>query len=176
VKDVIKRTPARGFLRRGFLNSSPARLVSPKVSVVSPPTLAVKEDEVVGTPSQLGRCVSPSTDKGEDLRVNCLVESQKWPVGFSPFEEVVVWDQGTEVWDGEDGVSPFPLGVYSPDEEDEAPLLAILNASSSEEEFHRESMVARQKTKDRREMLNLKTPSIMAMIMQPPGVGKARLT
>jgi hypothetical protein len=71
VKDVIKRTsPARGFLRRGFLNSSPARQVSPKVPVVSPSTLVVKEDEVVGTPSHLGRCVSPLVDKGEDLRVN----------------------------------------------------------------------------------------------------------
>jgi hypothetical protein len=68
VKDVIKRIPsARGFLRRGFLNSSAARQVSPKVPVVSPSTLIVKEDEVVGTPSLLGRCVSPSADKGKDL-------------------------------------------------------------------------------------------------------------
>jgi hypothetical protein len=45
-----------------------------------------------------------------------------------------VWDQGDE----EDGVSPFPLGVYPPDmpldwaadgEEDEVLLLAILDAS-----------------------------------------------
>jgi hypothetical protein len=57
-----------------------------------------------------------------------------------------MWDQGTEVWDGKDGVSPFPLGVNPPDEEDEASLLAILDASVSEEEFHREYMVARQKT------------------------------
>jgi hypothetical protein len=81
VKDVIKRTPSeRGFLQCGFLNSSTARQVSPKMPVVSPSTL-VKEDEVVGTPSHLGRCVSPSADKGEDLRVSCLVESQKWHLG-----------------------------------------------------------------------------------------------
>jgi hypothetical protein len=49
------------------------------------------------------------------------------------------------------------LGVYPLDEEDEASLLAILDARVSEEEFHRESMVARQKTKGRREMLNLKS-------------------
>jgi hypothetical protein len=89
--------------------------------------------------------------------VSCLVESQRWSVGFSPFGEVVMWDQGDEVWDGEDGVSPFPLGVYPPDEEDEAPLLAILDARVSEEEFHRESMVVRQKTKGKKEMLNLKS-------------------
>jgi hypothetical protein len=40
-------------------------------------TLIVKEDEVVGTPSHLRPCVSPLADKGEDLQVNCLVESQK---------------------------------------------------------------------------------------------------
>jgi hypothetical protein len=49
------------------------------------------------------------------------------------------------------------LGVYPLDEEDEASLLPILDARVSEEEFHRESMVARQKTKGRREMLNLKS-------------------
>lgn len=91
VKDVIKLIPpTRGFLRRGFLNSSSARQVSLKVSVVSSSTLIVKEDEVVGTPSLLGRCVSSSADKGKDLRVNCLVESQKWPIGFGPSGEFVV--------------------------------------------------------------------------------------
>jgi hypothetical protein len=54
------------------------------VSVASPSTLVVKEDEVVGAPSHLGRCVSPPVEKGEDLRVNGLIESQKWPVGFGP--------------------------------------------------------------------------------------------
>jgi hypothetical protein len=38
--------------------------------------------------------------------VNGLIESQKWPVGFGPSGEVVVRDQGVEVCDGEDGVSP----------------------------------------------------------------------
>jgi hypothetical protein len=41
------------------------------------------------------------------------------------------------VWDGEDRASLFPLSVYPPDEEEEAYLLAILDASVSEE-FHRE--------------------------------------
>jgi len=25
-----------------------------------------------------------------------LIQSRKWPVGFSPFGEIVVWDQGDE--------------------------------------------------------------------------------
>jgi hypothetical protein len=158
VEDVIKQIPpAMGFLWRGFLNSSLAGQVSPKVPVVSLLTLVVKEDEVVVTPSHLGCCVSPSAEKGENLRVDSLVESQKWLVGFGPSVEVVLWAQSDEVWDGEEGVSPFPLGVYPPDEEDEVSLLAILDANISEEEFHRESMVACQKTKGRREMLNLKS-------------------
>jgi hypothetical protein len=65
--------------------------------------------------------------------------------------EVVVWVQGDEIRDGENGVSPFPLDVYPPvmhldwvedGREDEVLLLAILDANVSEEEFHPESMVA----------------------------------
>jgi hypothetical protein len=68
VNDVIKQNPpARGFLWRGFLNLSMASLVSPKVSVVLPSTLVVKEDEVVGAPSHLGRCVSPPAYKVRTL-------------------------------------------------------------------------------------------------------------
>jgi hypothetical protein len=48
------------------------------------------------------------------------------------------------------------LDLAGDGEEYEVPLLAILDASASEEEFHRESIVARQKTKGRREVLNLK--------------------
>jgi len=98
VKVVIKQIPSvRGFLRRGFLNSSLAGQVSPKVSVALPSTLVVKEDEVVGAPSHLGRFVSPPAEKGEDLRVNNLIESQKWPASFGSSREVVVWDQGDEI-------------------------------------------------------------------------------
>jgi hypothetical protein len=93
MKNAIKQTPlARDFLRRGFLNSCLARQVSPKVSFVSPTTLVAKEEEVKRAPPLLGRCVSPKVDKGEDLRVNGLIESQKWQVGFGPSGEVVVRD------------------------------------------------------------------------------------
>jgi hypothetical protein len=114
----------------------------------------------------LGSYVTPTADKDEDLRVNGLIQSQNWPIGFNPSREVVVWDQGDEIWDEEDGVSPFPLGVYSPDmpldwtadrEVDEVLLLPILDASVSKEELHRETMVAHQKTKGRADVLNLKS-------------------
>jgi hypothetical protein len=58
------------------------------------------------------------------------------------------------------------LDVYPPDmpldwaadgEEDEVPLLAILDPSVSKEKFHQETMVAHQKTKGRGEVLNLKS-------------------
>jgi hypothetical protein len=46
VKVVIRQTPpARGFLQRGFLNSSLAEQVLPKLSVASLSTLVVKEYE-----------------------------------------------------------------------------------------------------------------------------------
>jgi hypothetical protein len=51
----------------------------------------------------------------------------------------------------------MPLDWAADGEEDEVPLLAILDASVSEEEFHYESMVLRQKTKGRKEVLNLKS-------------------
>jgi hypothetical protein len=52
---------------------------------------------VVGVPSHLGRCDYPTAEKDEDLRVNGLIQSQNWPVGFDPYGEVVVWNQDDEV-------------------------------------------------------------------------------
>jgi len=43
--------------------------------------------------------------------VNGLTESQKWSVGFGASRKVVAWEQGNEVWGGEDGNSPYPLSV-----------------------------------------------------------------
>lgn len=50
---------------------------------------------------------SPSAIKGEDFRVSDLTQSQKWPVGFGLSGEMVVWEDGDELWDGEDGDSPW---------------------------------------------------------------------
>jgi hypothetical protein len=140
MKVASKKTSlVKGFLQMGFLNSSLSGQASPKVFVASSSTLVVKEDEAVGAPF-LGICATPTADKDEDLRVNDLIQSQNWPVSFVPSRKVVVWDQGNEVWDGEDGVSHFPLDIYPPDmpldwaadgEEDEIPLLAILDVSVS---------------------------------------------
>jgi hypothetical protein len=59
----------------------------------------------------LGSCVTPTVNKVEDLRVNSLIQSQKWPVGFGSSGNVVVRDQGDEVWDREDGARhAFGLG------------------------------------------------------------------
>jgi hypothetical protein len=81
--------------------------LSHKVSVVSSSTLVVKEG--VLTPG------SPTAIKGEDFKVNGLTQSQKWLVGFGLSGEMVAWEQGDELWDGEDGDSPYPLGVLRPD-------------------------------------------------------------
>jgi hypothetical protein len=75
--------------------------------------------------------------------------------------EVVVWEQGDKIWDGEDGDSPYPLGVLPPNlaldweldrVEDEDASLAILDAF--ENDFLRKVKVAQSKTKGRREILN----------------------
>jgi hypothetical protein len=63
----------------------------------------------------LGGCVTPTVGKGDDSKVNGLSQSHKWPKGFGPSGEVVMWEQGDDVWDGEDGDSLYPLGVLPPD-------------------------------------------------------------
>lgn len=60
-------------------------------------------------PSPLNGCKSLTIDKGETPNTNGLIQSQEWPVGFSPSGEIVLWDQG------EEGDSPRPLGVVPPD-------------------------------------------------------------
>jgi hypothetical protein len=130
VKANVKHsTPVRGFLRRGFLKPSPAVHVSPhlspNVSVVSSSTLVLKEDGVEGAPTLLGKVF------------NGLIQSQKGPIGFGSSRKIIVWDQGNEVWDREDGDSHVPLGVFPPSMpldwaldgvEDEDPSLVILDA------------------------------------------------
>ena len=44
--------------------------------------------------------------KGEDSSLNGLTQSQNWLVGFSPSGEIIVRDQGGELWDGVDSDSP----------------------------------------------------------------------
>jgi hypothetical protein len=67
-----------------------------------------------------------------------------------------VWDQGDEVWDGKDGESPYPFGVFPLNlplgwaldgDEDEDPSLVILDAI--EEDFHWEVKLRIQRPKVR---------------------------
>jgi hypothetical protein len=89
--------------------------------------------------------------------MNGLSQSQKLLVCFGSSREVIVWEQGDEIWDGEDGNSPYPLGVLPPNMaldwdldpvEDEDSSLVIMDAF--EEDFLRKVKVARPKTKGRR--------------------------
>jgi hypothetical protein len=61
---------------------------------------------------------SPSTlvfrVKGEDPSFNGLSQSKNWPVGFGPSREIIVREEGGELWDGMDGDSTVPLNVYPP--------------------------------------------------------------
>jgi hypothetical protein len=109
-------------------------------------------------PSPLSGCKLMTIDKGETPNSNGLIQSQEWPVGFSPSGEIVLWDQG------EEGDFPHPLGVIPPDlhlewesdgAEDEDSALALLDAI--EEDFHRGSMGKQYKIKGMRELQNLKS-------------------
>jgi hypothetical protein len=90
---------------------------------------------VFGLPSPLTGC-------------NGLSQSQEWLVGFDPSGEIVVWEQDDEFWDR------MPLD-WAMDGDHGEQSLAILDAI--EEKFHRENMIACQKTKGKRELLNLKS-------------------
>jgi hypothetical protein len=67
---VVGKSPSSIFLWRGFLLPS--------------------------VPSPLGGCTSAIAKKVVNFRSDGLIQSRKWPVGFSPFGEIVVWDQGDE--------------------------------------------------------------------------------
>jgi len=81
-----------------------------------------------------------------------LSQSKNWPVGFDHNGELVVWKEEDEFWD------ELPLD-WALDEDfalagdfgEEA--MAIRDAM--EEEFQRDKMIARQKSKGKRELLNL---------------------
>jgi hypothetical protein len=92
--DVQKSPPPRGLLRRRFFRPSPAVKVhhpSPEVSVALSLALVVREVGVEGVYFPLGVCfsVTPIVDEGDDFRLNGLIQSQKWPVGFGLSLEMV---------------------------------------------------------------------------------------
>jgi hypothetical protein len=75
----------------------------------SPPSSFLRREfRLPSVPFNLSGCASPIAEKGVIFRSDGLIESQKWPVGFVPSGEIVVWDQGDEVWVGEEGDFPYP--------------------------------------------------------------------
>jgi hypothetical protein len=154
---VVNKSPPSSFLRRAFL--------------------------IPSAPSPLSGCASPIAENDANFRSVGLTQSQKWPVGFGPSGEIVVWDQGDEVWVGEGGDSTYPLGVCPLDMpldwvsvgvEDQDLSFTILDAI--EEDFHQVKKGAHLKIKGRREVLNLKkAPLTTTMLVCPLGEGKESL-
>jgi hypothetical protein len=77
-------------------------------------TLVVKEvgEEGVFSSHLGGSFVTPAADKGDDVRLTHLIQSQKWLIGFGSSSEMVVWGQGDNLWDEEDRYILYPLGVF----------------------------------------------------------------
>jgi hypothetical protein len=74
---VVGMSPSSNLLRRGFLLRRVAPHLSPK-------------DGGGRGPSLLGGCVTPTVEKGVDVRLNGLTQFQKWPIGFGLSGEIVV--------------------------------------------------------------------------------------
>jgi hypothetical protein len=86
-------------------------------------------------------CSSSSPVEGKGFS-----QSRNWPIGFSLNREIVVWEDDVDFWDvlPLDWVSEGAFGEEA---------LAIRDAM--EEEFQRDKMISRQKSKGKRELLNL---------------------
>jgi len=101
----------------------------------------------------------------KDLRVNNLIESQKWPVGLVYIGRLLCGIKAIKFGMGRMEFSlsllvfirPICIWIGLGLVERMRFQLWLLDASVSEEEFQRESMVVRQKTKVRKDVLNLKS-------------------
>jgi hypothetical protein len=107
---------------------------------LNPPPQEVKDVGVESLPSPPS-CPPPVEGNGSS-------QSRNWPVGFDQNGEIVVWEKDNDFWEG------LPLDWEMDGFQDEESL-AILDAL--EEDIHRDKMIARQKTKGKRELLNLKS-------------------
>jgi hypothetical protein len=107
---------------------------------LNPLPRVVKDVGVESLPS-LPSCPPPVEGNGFSL-------SRNWPSGFDLNGEIVVWEKDDDFWEG------LPLDWEMDGVQDEESL-AILDAL--EEDIHRDKMIARQKTKGKRELLNLKS-------------------
>jgi hypothetical protein len=126
---VMKKseTPVnQGLFRKGFLNLLPIVPVPP------------------ASPQEVnnGRVVGPSSPSNGCL--NGFSQSRNWPVGFDHNREIVVWEEEeNDYWDG----LPLDWAMNGDFGED---AMAIRDAM--EEEFQ---LIAPQKSKEKRELLNL---------------------
>jgi hypothetical protein len=136
VKKAAK-PPVKQSLRKGFLN------LCPKVPVNPTSPQKVIEVEMVGPSSPSRGCLTPYSSEGNGLSL-----SRIWPVGFDQNGEIVAWEEDNEFWDG------LPLD-WALDGAFEEEALAIRDVM--EEEFLREKMLACQKSKGKRELLNLQS-------------------
>jgi hypothetical protein len=101
----------------------------------------VKDVRVAGPSSPPSGCIFPRSIEG-----NGFSQSRNWPVSFDHNGEIIVWEEEDDYWEG------LPLDwAWEGSFGEEA--LAIRDAM--EEDFRREKMIARQKSKGKRELLNL---------------------
>jgi hypothetical protein len=134
-KKVANPPVKTGNLRKGFLNPRPVMLATP----ASPRKVF---DVGMVEPSSPPRGCSISSP----VEGNGFSQSRNWQIGFDHNGEIVVWEEDIDLWD----VSPLDWaseGAFG----DEA--LAIRDAM--EEEFQHDKMISRQKSKGKRELLNL---------------------
>jgi len=129
--------PMKQGLEKGFLNPCPKVPVNP----TSPQK--VTEVGMVGPSSPPRGCLTPYSSEGNGLSL-----SRNRLVSFDHNGEIVAWEEDDEFWDG------LPLD-WALDGAFEEEALAIRDVM--EEEFLREKMLACQKSKGKRELLNLQS-------------------
>jgi len=144
-------------LRRGFLNPRP------KVFVIFTSPQKVVEVGLVGPSSPPRGCLSPFPAEG-----NGFSQSRNWPVGFDNNWEIVVWEEDEDYWDG----LPLDWALDGSFEEE-----ALVIRDAMEEDFLREKMIARQKSKGKKELLNLQSSINYsdASVSSRRSKGKARM-
>lgn len=101
----------------------------------------VKDVGVAGPSSPPSGYIIPRSVEG-----NGFSQSRNWPVGFDHNGEIVIWEEEDNYWGG------LPLD-WALEEAFGEGALAIKDAM--EEDFQREKMIARQKSKGKNELLNL---------------------
>jgi len=131
-KVTAAEPPVKQGLRKGFLNPHPKVPVPQKVTEVG----------MVGPSSPPRGSLTPYSSEGNGLSL-----SRNWRVGFDHNGEIVAWEEDDELWDG----LPLDWALDGPFEE----ALAIRDVM--EEEFLREKMLPCQKSKGKREFMNLQS-------------------